>query len=61
MTVILIETTNDISYGLPIMVTLMVAKWVGDFFNKGIYDTHMTFRKIPYLGNFIFIYFIKLK
>src|SRR5687768_14774288 len=32
------------------MVTLMAAKWVGDFFNKGIYDTHITVRKIPYLG-----------
>ena len=29
LTVILIESTNEISYGLPIMVTLMVAKWVG--------------------------------
>merc|ERR1739838_722489 len=27
LTVILLETTNDIQYLLPIMITLMVAKW----------------------------------
>jgi len=26
-----------------------VAKWVGDLFNKGIYDTHIELRKTPFL------------
>ncbi|XP_002740900.1 H(+)/Cl(-) exchange transporter 6 [Saccoglossus kowalevskii] len=50
LTVILIESTNEISYGFPIMVTLMVAKWVGDLFNHGIYDIHIQLKKIPLLG-----------
>ncbi|XP_054435712.1 H(+)/Cl(-) exchange transporter 6 [Pteronotus mesoamericanus] len=49
LTVILIESTNEITYGLPIMITLMVAKWTGDFFNKGIYDVHVGLRGVPLL------------
>ncbi|CAB1329620.1 unnamed protein product, partial [Coregonus sp. 'balchen'] len=49
LTVILIESTNEITYGLPIMITLMVAKWTGDFFNKGIYDIHIHLRGVPML------------
>ncbi|XP_053706204.1 H(+)/Cl(-) exchange transporter 6 isoform X1 [Synchiropus splendidus] len=49
LTVILIESTNEITYGLPIMITLMVAKWTGDLFNKGIYDIHIELRGVPLL------------
>ena len=49
LTVILIETTNEITYGLPIMVTLMVAKWTGDIFNKSLFNIHIELRKIPLL------------
>eukprot|EP01119_Soliformovum_irregulare_P023075 TRINITY_DN7_c2_g1_i2.p1 TRINITY_DN7_c2_g1~~TRINITY_DN7_c2_g1_i2.p1 ORF type:complete len:691 (-),score=162.65 TRINITY_DN7_c2_g1_i2:323-2395(-) len=50
LTVILIESTNDISYGMPIMLTLMISKWVGDYFTEGIYDYHIELNKIPLLG-----------
>ena len=33
LTVILIECTGDITFGLPIVMVLIIAKWVGDFFN----------------------------
>ncbi|XP_054652776.1 H(+)/Cl(-) exchange transporter 6 isoform X2 [Dunckerocampus dactyliophorus] len=49
LTVILIESTNEITLGLPIMITLMVAKWTGDLFNKGIYDIHIQLRGVPLL------------
>nr|XP_034974731.1 chloride transport protein 6 [Zootoca vivipara] len=49
LTVILIESTNEITYGLPIMITLMVAKWTGDLFNKGIYDIYINLRGVPLL------------
>ena len=49
LTVILMEATNEVAYGLPIMVTLLVAKWVGDQFNMGIYDIHIFLKKVPLL------------
>ncbi|KAM3824064.1 H(+)/Cl(-) exchange transporter 6 [Vipera latastei] len=49
LTVILIESTNEITYGLPIMITLMVAKWTGDLFNQGIYDIYVALRGVPLL------------
>eukprot|EP00127_Corallochytrium_limacisporum_P001263 Clim_evm33s47 gene=Clim_evmTU33s47 len=49
LTVILMEATGTLSYGLPLMVVLMVAKWVGDYFGPGIYDLHIELRKIPLL------------
>lgn len=34
LTVILIETTQGIYFGLPLTIVLIMAKWVGDFFNE---------------------------
>ena len=50
LTVILIESTDEIEYGLPLLVTLMVAKWVGDLFNEGLYDIHIELKEVPFLG-----------
>ncbi|KNC83041.1 hypothetical protein SARC_04689 [Sphaeroforma arctica JP610] len=49
LTVIVIETTNNVSFGLPVMMTLMMAKWVGDIFNEGLYDIHIELKQIPLL------------
>lgn len=49
LTVILIESTNEISYGLPLMLVLMIAKWSGDLFNEGLYDIHIHLRGVPLL------------
>lgn len=49
MTVIILETTNNIQYLLPIMITLNVAKWVGDIFNIALYDIHVELRCIPFV------------
>ena len=34
LTVIVMEASRDLTYGLPIMLSIMVAKWVGDLFNE---------------------------
>ena len=34
LTVILMEATGNITYGMPMMLVLMTAKFVGDFFNE---------------------------
>ena len=50
LTVILIEATGNITFGLPIMVTLITAKWVGDYFNEGLYDIHIRLNSVPLLS-----------
>lgn len=49
LTVILIEATGNITFGLPIMIALLVAKWVGDYFNEGLYDIHIRLSSVPLL------------
>ncbi|XP_064641339.1 H(+)/Cl(-) exchange transporter 7-like isoform X2 [Lineus longissimus] len=49
LTVILVECTGDIRFGLPIMMVLIIAKWTGDFFNQGLYDMHIQLLGIPIL------------
>lgn len=50
LTAIIVEATKDITFGLPIMLVLMIAKWVGDWFNEGIYDGHINLAEVPILG-----------
>lgn len=49
LTVILIEATGNITYSLPLMAVLLIAKFVGDLFNKGIYDMHTELENVPVL------------
>uniref|UniRef100_A0A7I4Z3D1 Chloride channel protein n=1 Tax=Haemonchus contortus TaxID=6289 RepID=A0A7I4Z3D1_HAECO len=50
LTAIIMEATKDITFGLPIMLVLMITKWVGDIFNEGLYDMHIDIQEIPILG-----------
>ncbi|KAF7639500.1 Chloride transporter, ClC family [Meloidogyne graminicola] len=50
LTAIIVEATKDITFGLPIMLVLMIAKWVGDWFNEGIYDEHINLSEVPILS-----------
>lgn len=49
LTVIIMETTGNITFALPLIITLIAAKWTGDFFNEGIYDILIQLWGIPLL------------
>ena len=50
LTAIIVEATKDITFGMPIMLVLLITKFVGDFFNEGLYDLHIELSEIPFLG-----------
>ncbi len=49
LTVIMVEITNDIHQLLLIMITIMVAKWTGDFLSHPLYHALLEFKCIPFL------------
>jgi len=51
LVVILFELTGALSHVLPIMLAVMVSKWVGDAFGKeGVYEAWITLRSLPWLA-----------
>lgn len=50
--VIMFELTGALKYVLPIMIAVMLAKWIGDAISKrGIYEAWMYLNEYPYLDN----------
>lgn len=50
--VIMFELTGALTYVLPIMIAVMLSKWVGDAFGKrGIYEAWIHFNGYPFLEN----------
>ena len=50
--VIVFELTGALTYVLPIMVAVMISKWVGDALSRrGIYEAWIHFNEYPYLDN----------
>lgn len=49
LTVILLEATGDMQYVLPLMLTLMAARFTGNVFNEGLYDIHIKLKNIPFM------------
>ncbi|KAJ6662104.1 hypothetical protein lerEdw1_012569 [Lerista edwardsae] len=49
LTVIMVELTNDVQSLLLIMLAVMVAKMVGDWFNMSLYSSLLKLKCIPYL------------
>lgn len=47
--VLVMETTGALQLIVPIMLSIMCAKGVGDYFGLGIYDTHIEIRGAPFL------------
>ena len=51
--VIMFELTGALTYVLPIMIAVMISKWVGDAFGKrGIYESWIHFNQYPFLDNY---------
>ncbi|KUI64862.1 H(+)/Cl(-) exchange transporter 3 [Cytospora mali] len=50
--VIMFELTGALTYVLPIMIAVMISKWVGDAFSRrGIYESWIHFNQYPFLDN----------
>ncbi|KAI9733774.1 MAG: hypothetical protein M1818_007188 [Claussenomyces sp. TS43310] len=50
--VIMFELTGALTYVLPIMIAVMISKWVGDAFGKrGIYESWIHFKEYPFIDN----------
>ncbi|KAF2112732.1 chloride channel [Lophiotrema nucula] len=50
--VIMFELTGALTYVLPIMIAVMISKWVGDAISpKGIYESWIHFNAYPFLDN----------
>lgn len=50
--VIMFELTGALTYVLPIMIAVMISKWVGDAMGKqGIYESWIQFNEYPFLDN----------
>eukprot|EP01132_Coremiostelium_polycephalum_P001196 gene1196-1509_t len=49
LVVIMVELTEDTQYLVPIIIAVMIAKWVGDFFNESVYEHLMELKYIPFL------------
>ncbi|KAH9900651.1 chloride channel [Xylariomycetidae sp. FL2044] len=50
--VIMFELTGALTYVLPIMVAVMLSKWVGDAFSRrGIYESWIHFNSYPFLDS----------
>ncbi|KAF2075135.1 hypothetical protein CYY_003570 [Polysphondylium violaceum] len=47
--VIMVELTEGTQYLVPIILAVMIAKWVGDFFNESVYEHLMEQKYIPFL------------
>lgn len=52
LVVIVFELTGQLDYILPLMLAVMVSKWVADAFTSdGIYDKHIALNGYPFLDN----------
>ena len=49
LAVILYETTNQVTLGIPMMMAILVAKAVADQFNISLYDIHIALKALPFI------------
>ena len=49
LAVVLYETTNQVTLGVPTMIAILVAKVVADQFNVSLYDIHIALKALPFI------------
>lgn len=50
--VIMFELTGALTYVLPIMIAVMISKWIGDAISpRGIYESWINFNSYPFIDN----------
>ena len=49
LTVIFVEITNDVSFLLPIMTSIMVSKWCADYLTHSLYHALLELKCVPFL------------
>ncbi len=49
LTVMILEATGDMQYVLPLMLTILVARLIGNVFTEGIYDMQIHSNKLNFL------------
>ncbi|EGC38534.1 hypothetical protein DICPUDRAFT_93809 [Dictyostelium purpureum] len=60
LAIIIVELTEGTQYMLPVILSVMIAKWVGDIFNESIYEHLMEQKCYPFLQSQPIKSFIKL-
>ena len=49
LTIILVETTGNALYIIPIIIVVTIAKQLGDLFNISLYNMHMELKSMPFV------------
>ena len=49
LVVIILEGTGEVQFVLPIIVTTVCARWIGDHFNHGVYEMVLESKNLPFL------------
>jgi len=51
-----IEITNDVAFLLPLMLAVMMAKWIGDYMTHPLYHSLLELYCIPFLDSEPIVY-----
>lgn len=49
LVIMILEATGDMQYVLPLMLSVMAARFVGNLFTEGLYDMKISSRGLPFL------------
>jgi chloride channel 7 len=49
LAVIVMEMTNEVHFLLPLLIAIMVAKWVADALEHALYHSLLEFKNVPFL------------